>query len=178
MKGYANIPKDKADVVYVGKVFADLPKKYKQKGCAYIQDSNACVYAGNNAIYSCNAAAGSQLDKKGRYKKNKITSGYAFNSPILVVVVPKVLQTITPVYESMNGPMIFNPTDVEVHDMDTLKIGHTGQQVKVLQKLLGGLDIDGEFGPVTKAAVMLYQEKRGLEVDGVVGPATWNALLS
>ena len=178
MKGYANIPEDKADVVYVGKVFADLPKKYKQKGCAYIQDSNACVYAGNNAIYSCNAATGSQLDKKGRYKNNKITSGYAFKSPILVVVIPKVLQAITPVHESMGGQMIPDLTDMEVHDMDTLKTGCIGQQVKVLQKLLGALDIDGEFGPATKAAVMLYQEKRSLDVDGIVGPATWNALLS
>ena len=184
MKGYGNIPKDKADVVYVGKVFADLPKKYKQKGCAYIQDSNACVYAGNNAIYSCNAAAGSQLDKKGRYKKNKITSGYAFNSPILVVIVPKTKE-VTTVASTTKATTSANKSTTspveqpkEVFDMNTLKQGNEGQQVKVLQKLLSGLDIDGEFGPATKAAVMLYQERRGIEVDGVVGPATWNALLS
>lgn len=39
------------------------------------------------------------------------------------------------------------------------------------------LDIDGEFGPKTEAALREYQKKNGLTVDGVAGPATYAKLL-
>jgi peptidoglycan hydrolase-like protein with peptidoglycan-binding domain len=65
----------------------------------------------------------------------------------------------------------------------TLQEGSTGPAVTRLQSLLqdagcspGG--IDGNFGPMTQAAVMQYQASRGLSVDGVVGPQTWAALNS
>lgn len=62
-------------------------------------------------------------------------------------------------------------------NMATLKRGAKGQQVKVLQKLLGGLPIGGAFGAKTEAAVKAYQKKHGLKVDGVAGPNTWGKLL-
>ena len=62
--------------------------------------------------------------------------------------------------------------------------GSTGWQVKRLQRLLrshGQLgppaQLDGEFGPVTEAAVRAFQALHGLEPDGIVGPLTWGALL-
>jgi GH25 family lysozyme M1 (1,4-beta-N-acetylmuramidase) len=62
-------------------------------------------------------------------------------------------------------------------DMDTLRRGDEGQQVKVLQKLLGGLTVDGIFGAGTETAVKAYQTTKGLTADGICGPLTWDALL-
>ena len=55
--------------------------------------------------------------------------------------------------------------------------GDTGPYVEKLQRLLR-VEIDGEFGPDTEAAVRAFQAaQRNLEVDGEVGPMTWAALL-
>jgi peptidoglycan hydrolase-like protein with peptidoglycan-binding domain len=65
----------------------------------------------------------------------------------------------------------------------TLARGAKGSQVTELQKLLeaAGVSpgrIDGDFGPMTQAAVRRFQQAKGLVVDGVVGPKTWAALRS
>lgn len=65
MTGVANLPQDKVDVVWVGKKYADLPAKYRQKGVLYVQDSNVCICAGGGAIYSCNGAKGSPAGQQG-----------------------------------------------------------------------------------------------------------------
>jgi peptidoglycan hydrolase-like protein with peptidoglycan-binding domain len=57
-----------------------------------------------------------------------------------------------------------------------LSYGSEGRQVRLLQKALGGVKVDGVFGPETEAAVRSFQANRGLTVDGVVGPATSAAL--
>lgn len=56
-----------------------------------------------------------------------------------------------------------------------------GAEVVALQRALLAADldpgpIDGEFGPMTRAAVVSFQVVKGLEVDGVVGPHTAGAL--
>lgn len=55
-----------------------------------------------------------------------------------------------------------------------------GEDVKQVQQKLSqngiSVDVDGIYGPDTKAAVQDFQRKNGLEVDGVVGPQTWAAL--
>jgi peptidoglycan hydrolase-like protein with peptidoglycan-binding domain len=63
----------------------------------------------------------------------------------------------------------------------TISEGATGSVVKWLQYLLvrrtlSDSQIDGVFGPVTKAAVEEFQKSAHLTVDGIVGPATWGAL--
>ncbi|MGW2821870.1 peptidoglycan-binding protein [Streptomyces sp. NPDC001443] len=60
--------------------------------------------------------------------------------------------------------------------------GQSGGCVATLQALLNGkgqhLDVDGEFGPLTLAAVKSFQSASGLSADGEVGPNTKAALYS
>lgn len=75
-----------------------------------------------------------------------------------------------------------NTSEKEIPDMDMLKKGSSGYQVKVLQTLLklNGYDcgtVDGQFGGKTYAAVIAFQKAHGLVADGIVGPKTWNKLL-
>ena len=53
--------------------------------------------------------------------------------------------------------------------------GARGPAVAVLQRKVG-TDADGDFGPMTEAAVKAAQTKAKLQASGKVGPATWAAL--
>ena len=61
--------------------------------------------------------------------------------------------------------------------------GDKGSGVKAVQRALvlsgaaPALDVDGDFGPATKAAVVAFQEAHKLEADGVVGENTWEKLI-
>lgn len=70
---------------------------------------------------------------------------------------------------SDGGSRTDNPTPM-------LKIGDSGQAVRHVQELLG-LVPDGDFGPVTKNAVIEFQKDKGLHPDGIVGQVTWTQLL-
>ena len=61
--------------------------------------------------------------------------------------------------------------------MPQIQRGSKGKAVKILQIILGDLEVDGSFGPATQAATLAFQKKHGLTADGVVGPKTWRALL-
>jgi|GEM_PF-2149146 len=50
-----------------------------------------------------------------------------------------------------------------------LKIGSKGPEVQCLQQKIG-VTTDGVFGPMTNAAVMVFQSHNGLIADGIVGP--------
>ena len=58
----------------------------------------------------------------------------------------------------------------------TLKKGSKGNSVAVLQTILE-IDVDGDFGPKTKEAVIQFQKAHNLKPDGIVGPKTWEELL-
>ena len=58
--------------------------------------------------------------------------------------------------------------------MPIIKYGSTGKAVKVWQMILG-VDPDGEFGPVTRAATIQLQKAEKLEQDAEVGSDTWAA---
>ena len=64
-----------------------------------------------------------------------------------------------------------------------IKQGDGGSQVREAQCLLRHLhgitevgEVDGDFGPLTHAAVVTFQKRAGLDADGAVGPDTWRAL--
>ena len=74
---------------------------------------------------------------------------------------------------------------------DEVKRGSKGVFVRLAQSLLNfwrpgppvlftpPLVIDGDFGPLTEAAVRAFQTNRGITVDGIVGDEeTWPALHS
>lgn len=68
-------------------------------------------------------------------------------------------------------------------DPPTINRGDDGNAVKLLQQQLGffgfAVDVDGDFGPNTEAALKDFQTFWGtLVVDGVAGPLTWTALWS
>ena len=58
-----------------------------------------------------------------------------------------------------------------------LQQGARGDPVAAVQKLVGGVAVDGNFGPITLAAVVRFQQAHHLATDGVVGVHTWGALL-
>lgn len=60
----------------------------------------------------------------------------------------------------------------------TIAKGARGERVKLLQRLLEMVDVDGIFGPNTKKEVKKYQKEYGLDVDGIVGPNTWSSLMN
>ena len=99
----------------------------------------------------------------------------------------------TPVAE---GPAVAEePSVVETSGTITVSVeskelsnGSIGPQVKTLQRLIRasganpGIDVDGEFGPITKAGVIYLQKRcfpgQEAEWDGIVGRKTWAAILT
>ena len=66
-------------------------------------------------------------------------------------------------------------------NIPTLRRGAEGDLVEELQAILNAkygfaLDVDGDFGINTEAAVKAFQKSKGLTVDGVVGPKTRAAI--
>lgn len=62
--------------------------------------------------------------------------------------------------------------------MPILMQGSKGPAVFFIQEEIGSIPVDGEFGHITRFAVMEYQEKKGLTVDGIVGRETWTTLVT
>jgi peptidoglycan hydrolase-like protein with peptidoglycan-binding domain len=68
-----------------------------------------------------------------------------------------------------------------IPDWPLFRQGDQGPEVRAIQHLLRfkgqNLDVDGIFGPQTRAAVVAFQNQSGLNPDGIVGPLTWSALI-
>ena len=83
------------------------------------------------------------------------------------------------------GPLTWQALRGDSERPPTLKRGSTGDVVARLQGALNlgrgeftppdaeELDVDGDFGPLTEAAVKAVQHYNELPGDGIVGMATW-----
>ena len=76
------------------------------------------------------------------------------------------------------------PTATYTLGSRSLKKGSTGSDVKTLQELLNqlaivspALEVDGDFGSKTEAAVKAFQKKYSLKQDGLYGDETHKALM-
>jgi len=58
----------------------------------------------------------------------------------------------------------------------TLGLGARGAVVRVLQRALGGVPVDGVYGPVTRDRVVALQRSHAIEQTGVVTPGLWDVL--
>lgn len=64
----------------------------------------------------------------------------------------------------------------------TVREGDRGDDVKAMQERLAALgylrkqEIDGDYGKITKGALLCFQFEAGLDVDAVCGPKTWAKL--
>lgn len=81
----------------------------------------------------------------------------------------------TGVVAELTWKSLYNRGPVE---LPTLRAGSEGELVERLQEALVDLfflqgPIDGDFGPLTRMAVMKFQRQVGLVADGVVNEKTW-----
>lgn len=69
----------------------------------------------------------------------------------------------------------------DVASLPMLAMGDRGKYVSLLQSRLVAhghtLDVDGDFGPHTRARVQIHQSAWRLIPDGIVGPKTWPTLM-
>jgi peptidoglycan hydrolase-like protein with peptidoglycan-binding domain len=64
----------------------------------------------------------------------------------------------------------------DAYENTTLQYGSTGTAVTVLQQALHLSPVDGEFGPVTRRAVIAFQSGHRLSANGIVTGPVWRAL--
>lgn len=59
-----------------------------------------------------------------------------------------------------------------------IRMGSRGEDVKLIQKALGGLVVDGRWGERTNARFGEFQKANGLVVDFICGPLSWAKLFN
>lgn len=138
-----------------------------------------CAYAGINLSTFNTETEPSILLKSGAFIELTGKS-YTDNSDYLLR--GDILDTATKghtVVVLSNGSKVF---DINLLGVGTLRKGSKGEAVKQLQNALNlvietDLNIDGDFGSATEAAVKSFQKKFNLEDDGVYGPMSNKVLL-
>ena len=83
------LKKGSCDLVKVMKKYKELPAWLQQKGVLYVQNSNICISAGNQKIYSCNSSNKQYGPGKSKVLRVDKDGEYAFRSLILWAVVPR-----------------------------------------------------------------------------------------
>lgn len=133
------------------------------------RDHTGMVYAvDNNYIYTFEGNSGDMCRKRSYSKSSSWIWGY-----------------VRPDYANGDDPDIpgekYGSVCVPELGLHLLSKGTAGPEVASVQALLKRhdyiIDMDGDFGSITKACVCRFQSEHGLEQDGIVGKKTWKALL-
>ena len=142
---------------------------YKKAGRWYStpKRGDQIFFGGNGHTGIVTGVAGGIVNTIEGNKGDKVTRcSYSKSSP-------SIIGYGRPRYELIGGTI----PESEEYDMPQIQRGSKGKAVKILQIILGDLEVDGSFGPATQAATLAFQKKHGLTADGIVGPKTWRALL-
>lgn len=138
----------------------DMPKGLV---CCVFRPSHTGMYMGNGSVIHCGGKKGQVVEEKlpGSPKWER------FGIPAGLYTTDELRKAGLNVDDEKNTP--------------TLRRGNQGDGVADLQMLLNSkfgydLEVDGNFGKATEAAVKDFQKKHGLTADGVVGVKTWKAL--
>jgi hypothetical protein len=67
-------------------------------------------------------------------------------------------------------------TTGKIYPGESIDPGESGIHVKTIQTALGIKPADGQFGPVTKKAVIAHQKAKKLPVTGIVDGKTWKSI--
>jgi peptidoglycan hydrolase-like protein with peptidoglycan-binding domain len=67
-------------------------------------------------------------------------------------------------------------TTGKIYPGESIDPGEASIHVKTVQAALGIKPADGQFGPVTKKAVMAHQKAKKLPVTGVVDAKSWKSI--
>lgn len=101
-------------------------------------------------------------------------------SKIRMSIIAVIAITVFGVAATQSSAIISANSASSTSAQPVLRYGARNQAVSRLQTALNArgahLDVDGSFGPATRAAVISFQRTNRLAVDGVVGPNTWAAL--
>lgn len=131
--------------------------------CCVFRPSHTGMYVGNDTVRHCGGKKGQvveeQLPGTPHWERWGIPAGLYTNAELEAAGVK------------------FDPAK----NIPTLRRGSNCDEVADLQMLLNSkfgyyLEVDGNFGKATEAAVKDFQKKHGLTADGVVGKKTWAAL--
>ena len=145
-------------------------------GLVYKVDSTYVYTIEGNTSNTSGVVANGGCVAKKKYKINS-SSIYGYGRP---------KYDAEPIKTTTNKTTTTSKGDSKVNvQLDVLKKGSEGEQVKALQRMLYAMGynlgdknpIDGDFGTKTDSAVRSYQDKNGLTVDGIVGQNTWSKLL-
>jgi len=85
IRGYKNLVPGTYKIVKIGKIYKNMPAKYKKPGNVLVYDSNIAIIRDANSMYSTNNSASQK--KNGKYTNDITKSGYNYTSPVLYVIV-------------------------------------------------------------------------------------------
>lgn len=120
-------------------------------------------------------------------------AGMAVLAVMIIVLATQMFPTIREVQREMSlTPTPLPPVPDSVWAQNTaieptpeppLHNGSQGEKVRMLQEKLKVLgyyeaEVDGQFGPGTREAVIAFQQKNGLDADGLAGEETQRVLYS